>query len=143
MDRRVVKGFGLLVLGALVAAALISPASGLNRIRAPWKVVRPKADVRYLQNTKTYVSTPQTVTTSNNATATVACPAGWQAVGGGVDFDADDAVVNVVSLGPTLASGDLVDADAGRNPAATGWKVSVLNADITTHTFVVAVVCSH
>jgi hypothetical protein len=144
VDRKALKGFGMLLVGVLIVGALVLPASGQNRVRAPWKQVRPRADARYLQNSRTYVSAPHVAATAANASATVACPAGWQAVGGGVDFDDDNALVNVISDGPTLASGNLVDTDEGRNPAATGWKVSLLNADATTaHTFVVAVVCTH
>jgi hypothetical protein len=140
------RGAGLLVLAVLLVGAFVMPATGHVTKSVPhlWTShIRPRADVRYLQNTKVIVSATASVAALGNQSATVDCPAGLQATGGGVDFDDDTATVQVVTNAPTIAGGSIADATAGVNPKATGWEVSVVSLEaLTAQTFVVGVICS-
>lgn len=135
----------LILAGTVIGALLISPASG--HVSTPghlWKThIRPKADTRYLQNSKVWVSASQTVNASSTKTADANCPAGWQAVGGGIDFNSGaSADVRVVVSAPIIEGDNMVAASTGRNPAATGWRVQVANDVGVSYTFVVGVICT-
>lgn len=90
------------------------------------------------------MSAEQTVGTNASATATVDCPAGWQALGGGVDFQSQSTTsIDVLFDGPLVAGDNLIAASEGKNAASTGWKVRVQNNDlVASYTFVVGVICS-
>ena len=147
-ERRKIGRMGSLVLlgvGAMLSVALISPAvAHYGPIAHLWqKHIRPKADVRYLESSNVYVSDPVTVASGDTGTATVDCPAGRQAVGGGVDSDADAISFSVTASGPTIGGDVLLDAVAGKNPRAGGWSATVENLDLTaSHDFAVGVICS-
>ena len=135
----------LFAAGALLSAALITPAIAHNgSVAHLWqKHVKPKADVRYLQNTKVYVSETVSVAAAYTVTATVDCPVGMQAIGGGVDTDADSLSFSVVSSAPTIGGESLLNASAGKNPSASGWSASVENLDaLSAHDIAVGVICS-
>ncbi len=82
------------------------------------------------------------VTPNNFQIVTVACPTGYEAVGGGVDVG--NVLSNVVaSSGPTYAGARLLFAADGQRPAATGWLGAVRNNDATTtYAMKVAVICA-
>jgi hypothetical protein len=138
------KGTVVLILaGVIVGWLTFQPAIGhLGTPRHLWiEHIRPKADARYLRNTKVFVSVPFTLGALADDTVTKLCPAGWQALGGGVDFEVANADVQVISSAPLLGSGNLFAADQGRNPAAAGWRVTVHNNGLAVDG-VVGVVCA-
>ena len=104
--------------------------------------LRSKADARYLRNTKVFVSPTFTLGALAADEFTVDCPTGWQAVGGGVDFEAADAMVHVISSAPLLADTSLFALDEGRNPAASGWRVTAENDGVVAVDGKVGVVCA-
>jgi hypothetical protein len=126
---RIVVAVGLLV----VLGWSLQPASA--HIGTPshlWtQHLRSMADARYLQNTRVFVSSAFTVGALGDHEETVDCPAGWQAIGGGVDFVTANANVRVVSSAPIVLDANLFQADDGRNPWATGWRVTVSNLGVT------------
>ena len=133
------------VLGIVVlVGSWLQPATA--HIGAPghlWTAhLRPKADVRYLQNTKVYVSPVFTVTALSDGSVTRLCPTGWQAIGGGVDFENANAEVRVISNAPVVEGVGLFAADEGKNPAAQGWRVTMRNTGILSVSGVVGVICS-
>ncbi|MEK7862091.1 MAG: hypothetical protein AAB295_02370 [Chloroflexota bacterium] len=82
------------------------------------------------------------VTANNFQMVSVACPTGYEAVGGGVDVG---NVLNLVvtSSGPTYGGSRLLFAADGQRPAATGWLAAVRNNDATTtYAMKVAVICA-
>jgi hypothetical protein len=88
-----------------------------------------------------------TVVTSANVTAgnfiilTVSCPAGYEAVGGGVDVS--NRLTNLVtSSGPTFGGAALVGQTDGQHAAAAGWQASVRNNDTAASVMKVAVICA-
>ena len=83
-----------------------------------------------------------TVTPGNFQIVSVACPSGYEAVGGGVDVG---NVLNLVvaSSSPTYGGSRLLFAADGQRPAATGWLGAVRNNDpTTTYAMKVAVICA-
>jgi hypothetical protein len=71
------------------------------------------------------------VGTNASATASVDCPVGWQALGGGADFQTQSTTaIDIVFDGPLVAGDKLIAASEGNNPASTGWKVRVQNNDL-------------
>lgn len=78
-------------------------------------------------------------------TKIVNCPAGFEAVGGGVDFGAQTTFaqgVRVVANGPRVEGDRAIAANDGQNSAAAGWFVSLHNDGTDTFTYVVAVICA-
>jgi hypothetical protein len=104
--------------------------------------IRPKADERYLRNTNVFVSAPFTLVALDDATVTRMCPAGWQAVGGGADFEAANANVQVISSAPLVGDSNLFSADEGKNPASGGWRVTMSNDGLLDVDGVVGVICA-
>jgi len=108
-----------------------------------WKQhVRPRADARYLQNTSVYVTPAFSIDGLADLTVTRACPGGTKAIGGGVDFATANANVQVISDAPIVNSANLFAAATGRNPAASGWRVTMHNNGILAVDGVVGVICS-
>ena len=82
-----------------------------------WKEhLRQRADARYLRTTRVYVSPVFTLSAVGDDDVTVACPAGWRATGGGVDFEAPDVDVQVISNAPAIGATTLFAAAEGSNP---------------------------
>ncbi len=133
------------VLGAVfVVGSLLQPATA--HLGAPghlWTAhLRSKADVRYLQNTKVYVSPEFSLAALADGSVTRLCPTGWQAIGGGVDFENANADVRVISNAPLVGGTNLFAAAEGKNPAAEGWRVTMHNNGILGVSGVVGVICS-
>jgi len=143
MTRGRMRTLATFLAGVTIGWLTFQPAVGhIGTVGHLWREhIRPKADARYLQNTKVDVSAPFTLGALGDDTVTELCPAGWQALGGGVDFEAADADVQVISSAPLLASGNLFAADQGRNPAATGWRVTLHNNGLAVDG-VVGVICA-
>ena len=104
--------------------------------------LRARADLRYLQNTKVYVSPPFSIAALGDATVTRLCPAGWQAIGGGVDFATANPSVQVISDAPIVDGANLFAADEGKHAAATGWRVTMHNNGLLGVDGVVGAICS-
>jgi hypothetical protein len=104
--------------------------------------LRQKADLRYLQDTRVYVSPQFTLGSLADLTVTRLCPAGWQAIGGGVDFETTNANVQVISDAPIVNGDSLFSAPEGRNPPGEGWRVTMHNNLVLDVNGVVGVVCS-
>jgi len=132
-----------LMAGLLVLAMAGSAAAALT-IAQIWSGIKPKADARYLENTKVYATDRVLVGTLSGATIDRNCPNGWQALGGGVDpVSQGTNDLDIVYDGPLVAGDNLVAADPGKNPPATGWKVRVYNnSGSSSYEVVVGVICS-
>lgn len=74
--------------------------------------------------------------------ASVNCPSGYEATGGGADVG--NVFTNVLtSSGPTYAGSRLLAQADGQHGQATGWQASMRNDNTTTtYTLKVAVVCA-
>ena len=105
-----------------------------------WDHLKPKADARYLQNTKTFVVSG-TVNNGSFDTAIANCPVGWQAVGGGVDPN-NVLTMDVTSSNPVIQGTRTLLTPNGENGRATGWLGAVTNNSGSAATFKVAVICS-
>jgi hypothetical protein len=133
------------VLGIVVVVGLwLQPATAHDGTpNHLWTThVRPKADLRYLQNTRVYVSPQFSLGALADQTVTQLCPDGSQAIGGGVDFDTADADVQVISTAPVVNGDGVFAADEGRNPASEGWRVTMHNNGILAVDGAVAAICS-
>jgi len=132
-----------LMAGILVFAMAGSAAAALT-IAQIWDGIRPKADARYLQNTKVFATDRVLIGTTSGETIIRNCPKGWQALGGGGDpVSQNTNDLDVVYNGPMVDGDNLVAADPGKNPPATGWKVRVVNNNgSVSYEVVVGVICS-
>jgi hypothetical protein len=138
-------GVGITLLGlVMVIGSWLTPATA--HIGTPshlWtEHIRPRADLRYLQNTHVYVSTAFSLGSLADLTVTRLCPRGNQALGGGVDFEAADADVQVISSAPLVGGKNLFALSPGRNAAARGWRVTLHNNGVLAVDGVVGVICS-
>jgi hypothetical protein len=136
----------LLVLATImVVGTWLEPATAhIGTVKHLWTVhIRPKTDARYLQNTKTYI-TSFSIGPGANIQADSDCPGGWQAIGGGVDFvSGASAQVSVLSNAPKVNGDNIVAASDGRNPAPDGWRVKMHNNNgAGSYTGAVAAICS-
>ena len=140
--------FGRPLATGLTAEDLVVAMTGSEEVAITindiWDGIKPKADDRYLQNTKVYATDRVIISPGNAQTITKNCPSGWQALGGGVDPVSQSVnVLTVVYSGPMVDGDNLVAADPGQNPAATGWKVRVHNGDgASSYEVVVGVICA-
>jgi hypothetical protein len=139
-------GSMLALAGILVVGLFLQPATAhVGTPKHLWTThLRPLADARYLQNSNVYVSTEFTLLAGANLTVDRLCPAGTQAVGGGVDFVSGAAAdVRVTSNAPLVASDNLVAANTGKNPRSNGWRVKMHNNNgAGAYTGVVGAICS-
>ncbi len=104
--------------------------------------LRPKADLRYLQNSNVYVSPVFSLGAVADLSVTHLCPSGTQAIGGGVDFETANADVQVISDAPIVSGSNLFVAVEGKNPAGSGWRVTMHNNGVVAVDGVVGVICS-
>lgn len=82
------------------------------------------------------------VTPGNFLIVSVACPTGYEAVGGGVDVGNVLSLV-VTSSSPTYAGSRLLFTADGQRPAATGWLGAARNNDATmAYAMKVAAICA-
>jgi hypothetical protein len=140
------RATALLALGAIIGTMLVAQPAGahfLPSISHIWSHIRPKADARYLQNTKTVVKAGPVVALGSFGSQTVMCPAGYQATGGGVD-------INQVAGGHVASSHPLINGQRaltfadGVHGRANGWYGAINNdsASPSTAPFFVVVICS-
>ena len=129
---------------ALIALGVVIGLMMTGSAMAGAALTKSRANKLYLNNTKTYVDTNFQVNANSSLTATVNCPDGWQALGGGVqpntisNFD-----LLVRHSGPMVNGDNLVAANDGQNPKSTGWQVRIQNTDgVSAYTFAVGVICS-
>jgi hypothetical protein len=104
--------------------------------------LRPRADLRYLQNSAVYVSPVFSLGALADLSVTRLCPSGMQAIGGGIDFETPNANVEVISDAPIVGGGSLFAAAEGKNPAGGGWRVTMHNNGVLSVNGVVGVICS-
>jgi hypothetical protein len=133
------------VLGvATIALSWIQPASAhLGSPEHLWKAhLEPLADARYLQDTHVFVSREFTLGIAADLVATRRCPTGTQALGGGVDFDASNADVQVISSAPLVGGVTLFTASTGKGAPGDGWRVTMHNDGVLAVTGRVGVICS-
>lgn len=111
------------VTGAKIKKGSI-PSSALasNVIPPPVNAyTKPESDARYLRGTVTVVGTIPAVAPNSFEGGNVQCPAGYQAIGGGVDpFNVFFAKVS--SSGPTFDGKRALDQTVGQHGPATGWQ---------------------
>ena len=98
----------------------------------------------FLSDTHTVVRHDQ-IQPGHMETKIVNCPAGYEAVGGGVDFGVQTTFaqgVRVVANGPRVEDDRSIAANDGQNSAATGWFVSLDNEGTDTFTYAVTSICA-
>ena len=146
----------LAVLAALAAGLLTSPVgAAFTPTKKKIKTIArkqankvfdskvPGLDGRYLRQTNTQVSFDTLPGGAGSQdTATVNCPAGHEALGGGVHFSSNYPDVNVTWNGPLIEGDNIVAANPGQNGPATGWKVEVENTVAGSWTYAIAVICA-
>ncbi len=126
-----------LLLGLLIGMMLTGTAWASSYL------TRATADKLYLNNTKTYVVTDHLLSPSSTNTITMKCPAGWQALGGGLQANDSSAPIIIRDSAPVVAGDNLVAASDGVNPKSTGWRVRASNASGSiSYTVAVGVICS-
>ncbi|HEX6207388.1 MAG TPA: hypothetical protein VF058_03425 [Actinomycetota bacterium] len=141
-------------IAGLVAAAVVLGVFTLSPVSAhftqntkhlgnhAWKqVIKKKADKRYLRKTKVVVVEDSITATSNKQTDAL-CPGGWQALGGGINFQSTDPAAEVTWNEPLIDGDNLNAAGEGTHPAADGWRVRVDNDSGVTYTYAVGVICA-
>jgi hypothetical protein len=142
--RRRTAAVGAVLGVAIVVGSWLQPAAA--HIGTPGHLwtqhLRPRADLRYLQNSKVYVSPEFSLGALADLSITRLCPPGMQAIGGGVDFDSANADVQVISDAPIVSGTNLFGAAEGKNPAGGGWRVTMHNDGALAVNGVVGVICS-
>jgi hypothetical protein len=82
---------------------------------------KPESDSRYLRGTVTVVGTIPAVAANSFEGGSVECPAGYQAIGGGVDpFNVFFGKVS--SSAPTFNGSRALNQSVGQHGPATGWE---------------------
>lgn len=133
----------VLALGVAIGAMMVATPAGAHvggTVNHLWEHLKPKADARYLQNTKTVVVS-DTVNDGTFDTAIANCPVGWQAVGGGVDPN-NVLTMHVTSSNPVIQGTRTLLTPDGENGQATGWMGAVVNESGAAATYKVSVICS-
>jgi hypothetical protein len=133
----------ILAAGIAVGAVLFATpaASHIGSVAHLWNEhIKPKADARYLQNTKTVVDSAAVNAGSFNSLQ-VDCPAGFQAIGGGVDSNDIDSQF-VTSSGPVINGNRILSVANGQHGAATGWWGATFNSTGGALVMKVAVICA-
>jgi hypothetical protein len=77
----------------------------------------------------------------NFTDATVSCPAGYDAISGGLDNMNSDHL-QITSLAPTFAGIPLMQQPDGPHAVANGWHASVVNNDTVSHQAFISVTCA-
>jgi len=136
----------LLAVGALIGVLMSASPAGAHfkaSIDHIWSHIKPKADARYLQNTKTFVKAGGSVAAGSFDSESVMCPDGWQAIGGGVDIN-QIAGGHVASSEPLVGGARTLTLSDGQHSAANGWFGAVNNdpASPSSAPYWVIVVCA-
>jgi hypothetical protein len=137
----------LVATGAVIGAVMLATPAGAHvggTVGHLWNDhIKPKADARYLQNTVRVVQSGGTVAAGSFDSQTVDCPAGYQAIGGGVDIN-QIAGGRVASSHPIRDGARALTLANGQHPAANGWYGAINNASDSPSTapYWVVVVCS-
>jgi len=97
------------------------------------------ADQRYLHETTVVTGAGSTDASSNDAELTVACPAGYQATGGGVAGEFNQ--IGVDASGPTIGGQPTNTLPAGMSGAPDGWFARVFSFQGDAEPFKVSVIC--
>jgi hypothetical protein len=85
---------------------------------------KPESDSRYLRGTVTVVGTIPPVAANSFEGGSVECPAGYQAIGGGVDpFNVFFGKVS--SSAPTFNGVRALNQSVGQHGPATGWEAYI------------------
>lgn len=128
----------LIALGVVIGLMLTGTAFAASYL------TQAKANRLYLNNTKTFVQTDISISPGLSQTASINCPSGWQALGGGMQPNSTSTNQLMLRYSGPLVDGDnLVAASDGKNPRSTGWTVRVANLDgVSTNTFAIGVICS-
>jgi hypothetical protein len=82
---------------------------------------KPESDSRYLRGTVTVVGTIPAVAANSFEGGSVQCPAGYQAIGGGVD-PYNVFFGKVSSSAPTFDGGRALNQSVGQHGPANGWE---------------------
>lgn len=82
---------------------------------------KPESDSRYLRGTVTVVGTIPAVAANSFEGGSVECPAGYQAIGGGVD-PYNVFFGKVSSSAPTFNGSRALNQTVGQHGPATGWE---------------------
>jgi hypothetical protein len=133
----------VLALGVAIGAVLFATpaASHIGSVSHLWSDhIKPKADARYLQNTKVVISSG-TANNGQHDVTIVDCPAGYQATGGGVDPN-NVLTMAVTSSGPTVNGERTLLTANGTHGPADGWWGAVVNNSGSAAAYKVSVICS-
>lgn len=127
----------MLIVGIVVGLMLTGTAAAASYLTVS------RANKLYLQNTKVVVSAAVSAAGSADTAQTVACPAGYQALGGGPDFGTlDPPGIRVVASSPTVGGSRTWSLAEGKTGPADGWYVRVVNDGAGSWSFRIAVTCS-
>lgn len=133
----------LVVAGLVIGVTMMAtPAVGHvgGTVNHLWGHIKPKADARYLQNTKVVVVS-DTALNAQHETQVAACPAGWQAIGGGVDPN-NVLTMQITASGPMVQDVRPLSLADGTHGSANAWWGAVVNNSGSSATFKVAVICA-
>jgi hypothetical protein len=106
---------GTIGAGALASGVVPPPVNAYTK---------PESDSRYLRGTVTVVGTIPPVAADSFEGGSVECPAGYQAIGGGVDLS-NVFFGKVSSSAPTFNGSGTLNQAAGQHGPATGWEAYV------------------
>jgi hypothetical protein len=141
---RLRRTIAVLALGIAIGTMMVATPAGAHvggTVGHLWNDhIKPKADARYLQNTKTLIVS-DTVTDGNFDVSTVTCPAGWQAVGGGVD-PSNVFTMQVTASGPLVNGTRMLSTADGTHGPANGWWGGVVNNSGGNASYKVGVICA-
>jgi len=128
----------LIALGVVIGLLMSGTALAVTYL------TKSQANKLYLNNSHTWVITDEFVGANSSNTTTIYCPAGMQALGGGMQpntVGSNDLWLRYSA--PMVAGDNLVAAADGKNPRSTGWTVRVANTSGSVgYTYAVGVICS-
>ncbi len=155
MKRRWMRGVALVAAGMVAGSLLLTPATAhlnspltIKHLRAHF-YSKTAANARFIDTTEaapllgtTKVIIVDDSVSGGNKQTDALCPAGYQALGGGINFADTTPSVLVHWNEPLVASDNLTAATAGENPPANGWRVRVETTGGGTFTYSVGVICA-
>jgi len=131
-----------LLVGPKGATGATGPAGPTGTVDTTQFYNKAASDARFLHGTIT-VSKSGTILTGNFNTLQADCPAGYQAIGGGIDEN-NVFTMAITSSGPVVNGGRTLGLNGsdGQHAAATGWYGAAVNNTGSTAPFVVTAICS-